>query len=304
VYAIALSVAACLRAQTRVDVAWIVETHGFTGRDRTDALAITPGGGRVGSLLSGAIDGQLMDLASRQGASGRVVKLDVSAVDAAAAGLTSGGDVHCILVPASELPAELWPLLIAREPICLVSHINGNAITGTSLFTSSTIADADESIAQRFARGVGDAAIIGDTVVTVWWPVPKLVIVGGGAITNALRDAAALLGWQTVIATDINSAAGVIAGLSALDSVVVTGHDLEITGGALSAALSSDVGYIGALGSHQMQQTRADWLAYRGFVDLERVHGPAGLEIGAKTPAEIAVSILAEALAVNKALNQ
>jgi len=304
VYAIALSVAACLRAQTRVDVAWIVETHGLARHDRTDALAITPGGGRVGSLLSGAIDGQLMDLASRQGASGRVVKLDVSAVDAAAAGLTSGGDAHCILVPASELPAELWPLLIAREPICLVSHINGNAITGTSLFTSSTIADADESIAQRFARGVGDAAIIGDTVVTVWWPVPKLVIVGGGAITNALRDAAALLGWQTVIATDINSAAGVIAGLSALDSVVVTGHDLEITGGALSAALSSDVGYIGALGSHQMQQTRADWLAYRGFVDLERVHGPAGLEIGAKTPAEIAVSILAEALAVNKALNQ
>ena len=58
------------------------------------------------------------------------------------------------------------------------------------------------------------------------------------------------------------------------------------------------MGYIGALGSRRTQQARADWLAYRGVTDLERVHGPAGLDIGANTPAEIAVSILAEALAV------
>jgi xanthine dehydrogenase accessory factor len=62
--------------------------------------------------------------------------------------------------------------------------------------------------------------------------------------------------------------------------------------------LSSDVGYIGALGSRRTQQGRADWLAYRGITDLERIHGPAGLDIGAKTPAEIAVSILAEAIAL------
>ena len=77
-------------------------------------------------------------------------------------------------------------------------------------------------------------------------------------------------------------------------------HDLEIAGQALVAALSSDVGYIGALGSHRMQETRDEWLAYRGYVDLERIHGPAGLNIGAKTPAEIAVSILAEALGAKK----
>jgi xanthine dehydrogenase accessory factor len=65
----------------------------------------------------------------------------------------------------------------------------------------------------------------------------------------------------------------------------------------LSAALSSQAGYIGALGSRRTQQARADWLAYRGITDLDRVHGPAGLDIGASSPPEIAISILAEALA-------
>ena len=299
-YAIALSVVACLRAQTRVDVAWIVDTHQVDAGDRTDAVAITPGGGRIGSLLSGALDGQLIDLASRHSTKGRVVTLNVSDVDALVAGLPNGGNARCIFIPASELPPDLWPLLIARELVCLLSRVENDVITDTKLFTAATIAEAGDDVAQRFARGISNAAVIGDTVLTVLWPVPKLVIVGAGANADALRDAAALLGWQTVVATDANSATGVIAGLSSLDNVVVMAHDLEIAGQALVAALSSHVGYIGALGSHRMQETRAEWLAYRGYVDLERIHGPAGLNIGAKTPAEIAVSILAEALGAKK----
>jgi xanthine dehydrogenase accessory factor len=88
-----------------------------------------------------------------------------------------------------------------------------------------------------------------------------------------------------------------MAGLSSFDKVVVAAHQLELAGTALMAALDSDAGYIGALGSRKMQENRADWLAYRGVTDLSRVHGPAGLDIGAATPGEIAVSILAEAIA-------
>ena len=56
-------------------------------------------------------------------------------------------------------------------------------------------------------------------------------------------------------------------------------------------------GYIGALGSMKMQQDRADWLAYQDVTDLSRVFGPAGVDISASSPVEIAISVLAQAIA-------
>jgi xanthine dehydrogenase accessory factor len=96
----------------------------------------------------------------------------------------------------------------------------------------------------------------------------------------------------------VAAATGVVAGLAGMDKLVVLSHDDELAGPVLAAALAGPVGYIGALGSRRTQQARADWLAYRGITDLARVHGPAGLDIGSSTPAEIAVSIIAQAVAV------
>jgi len=295
-YAIALSVAACLRARTRVDVAWAVTDHDLGAFDPADAVALTPGGGRIGSLLSGALDGQLSDMAGRISGAGRLAELDVSPVDAAIAGLPRGGRVRCVLTPASALPDELWPLLIDRQPVCLVSTLDGDTVTDTTLHTTETI-NTVGAIAQHFDRGDSHVTRVGDTVITMLRPTTKLVIVGSGPMVTALRAAAALLGWRTEVADDGDMASGLIAGVSAMDNVVVMAHDLETAGRALAAALNSDAGYIGALGSRAMQQTRADWLAYRGVTDLDRIHGPAGLDIGARTPAEVAVAILAEALA-------
>jgi xanthine dehydrogenase accessory factor len=296
VYDVAITVEACLRAGTRVDVAWAVETHGFSSQDRSEALAITPGGGRVGSVLSGSADAQLTDLAAI-GAIGRLVSLTVSEVDAMVAGLSCGGDARCLLVSATELPAELWGRLRAREPVCLVSHLDGENVTGTTLFTSETIAEAGEQTARLFGGGVSTAVVGEGTVTSVFWAVPKLVVVGAGAIADALLASAGLLGWQVHTTTRAAEATGLIAGLSALDKLVVISHDDDLAGAALQAGLSGPVGYIGALGSRRTQRSRADWLAYRGVIDLDRINGPAGLDIGATTPAEIAVSIVAEALA-------
>jgi xanthine dehydrogenase accessory factor len=296
VYDIALMVSACLRTGTRVDVAWAVQTHGFSSRDHSEALALTPGGGRTGSVLSGSLDDQLADAAAKS-ATARLLSLQVSEVEASLAGLSCGGDARCLLVPATDLPAELWDQLRGRLPVCLVTRLNGDLVIDTTMFTADTIAAAGEDVAQLFRRGISDTTITDETVVTVLWPVPKLVIIGAGGIADALDAAAGLLGWHTQAVTDASSAIGLIADLAAMDNVVVLSHDDELAGPALEAALASDVGYIGALGSRRTQQSRAQWLADHGVTDLERVHGPAGLDIGANTPAEIALSIVAESLA-------
>ncbi len=165
------------------------------------------------------------------------------------------------------------------------------------LFTAGDVAEAGDAAAELFARRVGGSTMVDDRVVSVFWAVPQLVIVGDGPVAGALDRAGALVGWHTRVITEGEMARGVIAGLSTIDKVVVTGHDLELTGAGLIAALDSDVGYIGALGSRRLHDNRRDWLAYRGVTDLTRVHAPAGLDIGADTPATIAVSILAEAIA-------
>ncbi len=294
-YDIAMSVAACLRAGTRVDVAWAVETHGFSSRDHTEALMVTPEGGRVGAVLSGSLNDRLAGLAGTQSV-GRIVDLRVEEVDALVAGLSCGGDARCLLVPATELPAELWERLADREPICLVTRLDGDEMAETSMYGRNTIDDAGEDAARLFGRATSGSAVVGDLVITALWPVPKLVIIGAGTITEALVATAGLLGWSTETMTDAD--ATVLAELAPLDNVVVISHDAEVAGRALMAALSGSVGYIGALGSRRTQAARAGWLAEHGVTELDRIHGPAGLDIGANTPAEIAVAIVAEALSV------
>ena len=300
VYAIALTVAACLRAGTRADVAWLVGATGLPVHDWSAAIVLTPGGGRTGTLLGGALDGPLAERAGR-GRQGRLIDVEVAEVDALIAGLPVGGRARCLLVPAEVLPAGLWDLAVARQPLCLVCRIEGDLVAEAHLFTAGDVAEAGEAAAELFTRRVSGSTMVDDRVVSVFWAVPQLVIVGDGPVAPALDKAAALIGWQTRLVTDSETARGVIAGLSTIDKVVVTGHDLDLTGAGLIAALDSDVGYIGALGSRRLHENRADWLAYRDVTDLARINAPAGLDIGADTPATIAVSILAEAIAAGAA---
>ena len=297
-YGIALSVAACIRAGTRVDVAWIAESDQPLTADPSDAVAFTPGGGRLGSMLAGALDSLLSELAAVQAGSGRVVDLEIGVTEATLAGLTPGTRVRVVLAPGSTLPEPTWELLLQREPLCLVSHLDGDAVTHTDLYTRDTIGDAGAEVARTFDRGASQVVVTEGAVITALWPTPTLVIVGSaGTMAEALEQQASLLGWRTTRTQSTADAEGLIAGVATLDSVVVMGHDLETTGRALMAALAGDAGYIGSVGPRDLRRAREDWLAYRGVADLARVHGPAGLDIGARSPQEIAVSIVAEIIA-------
>ncbi len=105
VYGVAITVAACLQSGTRADVAWLVATEGLPVPDWSDAVVLTPGGGRIGSLLGGALDGKLGDLAGRAKV-GRLVDVEVTEVDALIAGLEGAGRVRCVLAPAETLPRD------------------------------------------------------------------------------------------------------------------------------------------------------------------------------------------------------
>ena len=86
-------------------------------------------------------------------------------------------------------------------------------------------------------------------------------------------------------------------------SVVVLTHDEKLDEPALETALRSRCGYVGLLGGKRTQQQRRQALKIRG-VDkdrLDRIHGPVGLNIGARTPEQIAVSILAELISLDRA---
>ena len=137
-----------------MDVAWVVETRGFSSRDKGEALAITPGRrpDRRRSL-SGSLNDQLADLAER-GRTGRLVDLHVGDLEAELAGLSCGGDARCLLVPAADLPDGLWERLRDRDPVCLVTRLDGDRVVGHATCTArTTIADAGEEAARLFGRG-------------------------------------------------------------------------------------------------------------------------------------------------------
>ncbi len=82
--------------------------------------------------------------------------------------------------------------------------------------------------------------------------------------------------------------------------MVVLTHDEKFDVPALAAALATDAFYVGAIGARRTQARRRERLLEAGVDEpaLERIHGPSGLDVGADTPSETALSILAEALAV------
>ena len=124
-----------------------------------------------------------------------------------------------------------------------------------------------------------------------------LLVVGDGPVAEALVPMAELLGWGTTVAATLDEATDAVGSAQA---VVVTSHDSDVDAPALAAAIAARPAYIGAMGSRTRQAQRREWLLAHGVAeaDLDLVHGPAGLDIGANSPAEIALAILAELVAV------
>lgn len=274
-YDVAVPVVVCLRSNTPVDVAWVIETDLET--DLSDALGLTPGGGRLGGLLDGALDA-LID----RGGPARRLALD----------LLPHGRATILVSPADDLPVELWQRLVDRTPVALLTRLDGDRVVDTVL------ADDDPDAHELLARGESGRVLREGEVLSVFGPTPRMVLLGRGPIIDAIEQACAVVGWKVHRSGEPSQLILLAQSLTPPDSVVVLSHDLEAATAVLGAALDGRSGYIGALGSARMQEQRRQWLAEQGYDDLHRIHGPAGLPIGAGTPGEIAIAVVAEAVAV------
>lgn len=164
-----------------------------------------------------------------------------------------------------------------------------------------------------------------DVFFEVLVPAPKLVVVGAVHVAVALVEFARHLGFETIVIDPrglfackerFSRADRLIqawpeealeeVGLDPSTYVVVLSHDLKIDLPALRKALDSPVRYIGALGSKRTHQKRLATLLEEGFSDdeLARIHAPIGLDLGGRQAEEIALSIIAQVVAVRHGANQ
>ncbi len=213
----------------------------------------------------------------------------------------------------ASLLAEIETALRDRRPVGLVLPLDGHGAARVVQPDDSLLGDALQEAVRR-DRPVTIETESGAVFVRPYAPRLRLLVVGAVHITAALVPMARAAGYSVVL---IDPRAGFARaerwpgvsvhgeypdeilpslGLDARTAVVALTHDPKIDDPALEAALASDVFYIGALGSRRTHARRRERLSARGHdsAALDRIHGPVGLHIGAATPPEIAIAILAE----------
>ena len=206
----------------------------------------------------------------------------------------------------------------ARRPVILVTELTGGA---QRLVHPADVADDPLSPALRAAFRTGKSTLAGEgerrAFLTVQVPPPRLVVIGAVHISQALAPMAKLTDFDLTIVDPRTAFATperfpdmrLIArwpeevmdelALDPFTALVALTHDPKIDEPALEAGLKAGCFYVGALGSRRTHAKRLERLAARGLppAQTDRIHAPIGLDIGAVSPAEIAVAILGEVIA-------
>jgi xanthine dehydrogenase accessory factor len=296
-------VAAWLEAGQQAVLGTVTRTWGSAPRPVGSVVAVRGDGVIAGSVSGGCIEDDLIDKV-RQGAlalQGRaeIVRYGVGAEEAKRFGLPCGGTMELVLEPVtarSRIP-ELLALLAA----------------GKRVRRQLDLTTAEVHLSEPDG---GDALVLSETsLVSEHGPRWRLLLIGAGQLTQYLARMAQALDYAVVICDpreeypDEPDLVGVERVRTMPDdtvlefrpdghtAVVALTHDPKLDDLALMEALKSPAFYIGAIGSRLNQARRKERLAEHFGVSeaqLARLHGPVGLRIGARTPPEIAIAILAE----------
>ena len=287
-----------------VALATVVATRRSAPRPLGSKLAVSETGDLAGSVSGGCVESDVAVQAREVLETGRpkLISYGIADEDAWEVGLPCGGEIDVFVERIEdELPDPATPQVI-------FTVIDGDRagerwVSTNGEVTRTQVLEQDGE--QVFAEVLG--------------PPPRLLVFGAVDLAEALCRAAKGLGWRTAVA-DARARFATPERIPSADellvawpeealqrfepddrtAVVVLTHEDRWDVPALAGALASNAFYVGALGSRRTQARRREQLLETGVSEeqLDRLCGPAGLDLGAGTPGETALSILAEILAV------
>ncbi len=302
-----------LKEKRKVALATVISTWGSAPRPVGGQMAIDSNGEIIGSVSGGCIEGSVINegINSINDGKLRIKDYGISNDMAWEVGLACGGELKILIQPLNledEMIYSIVENIKNREPTKLII----NCLTGSRHIDNSMINQVStyDKTKEEFIHVID--------------PKPRLFIVGAVHIAQALISLAKIADFEIILidprdhfATEdrfpnckiINEWPDTALSNFIFDEathLVTLTHDPKIDDPALIYALKKDMGYIGSLGSKKTHNKRCERLIDIGFCqsDLSKIHGPIGLNIKAKTPAEIAVSIMAEIINFRRSKNE
>jgi len=289
--------------ETRPWLCTIVKTIGSSPRPAGSLVALTDDGRQVGSVSGGCVEEDLFErlrAGEFPGERLELVEYGVNAEENERLGLPCGGRITLLLQRLAAIDSPWIEAVLAAmgERRCLERHVE--LATGSTSLAPVPHFTALQLDGQRLRQCFG--------------PRTRMLLVGGGQLAHNLAELGMAMDYE-VIVTDPRQhmleqwqgpAVQLVQGMpddvireqaSDRHSVIITlTHDPRIDDMALMEALGTDAWYVGALGSKRTTEKRLERLRQLDIPEeqIARLHAPVGLDIGSKTPVEIAVSIVAE----------
>lgn len=296
------------RGVHEVTLVTVVETWGSAPRPPGALLAVRSDGVVSGSVSGGCVEDDLIARikAGERSTQPAMIAYGVNKEEAARFGLPCGGTLRLV-----------------QEPLTDTQWIDDVLMrTANQRLVSRTLHLRTGECALNDAQRGEEMRFDGTTLTTVFGPRWRLLLIGAGQLSQAVAAMGRMLDFEVLICDPREEylPTSAIEGVRRLPgmpddvvreivpdvhtAIVALTHDPKLDDMALMEALKSDAFYVGALGSARNQAVRAQRLAEHFDMsqqELARLHGPVGLRIAAKTPAEIAISILAEIVEVKNA---
>jgi len=313
-----------LEAGERIALATVIYAQGPSPRPPGAQMAVSSSGRLTGSVSGGCIEGAIFEESQSVLAGGLPKRLRYGVTDEMAweVGLACGGTIEVFIEPLAGAHRKVLRAVAAAETITLATWLDGRGHLVAwpdgrregDPALASALPDAPPAQTTRLY-----ACAEGEAFVQVFSPAPILVIIGAVHIAIPLVTLAQTMGFYVRIVDprrtfatrerfptadelDLQWPQDALRAeeLGPQHAVVILSHDPKFDLPALRVALRSRAGYIGLLGSTVTQGRRRQALIAEGFEesDLARIHGPVGLDLGGRTPAEIGLAVMAQIVAV------